>query len=398
MSYELKIALRFLIKSRTQTIFILFGIALGVAVQIFLGNLITSLQDSLVENTIGNSPHIVIASEEDTITKLIDASSGSLLRGNYPSLVKNLENWRQIDEDLSKDSRVTAISPTQDGTAIIRSSGKSLPIAVKGIDLARGDAIYDINSRITSGNASLEGSGILIGLSLAEQLGKATGDSISLVLPGGSQVQLYISGILDLENESANSSLVFMDLSRAQKLFGSASSVSSLEIQIADPFEADSVSAEWTSIYQSVDIDNWKARNSQLLSALTSQSSSSYTIQFFVIIAVTFGIASVLAVSAVQKARQIGILKAMGATSRSIARIFIYEGFLLGLAGSILGSLFGIMMLTVFGKTALSFELRADPAGILLIMFLAVAAGTISSLIPARNSALLNPMEAIRNG
>jgi len=398
MAYELKIALRFLLKGKLQTIFILFGIALGVAVQIFLGNLITSLQDSLVQETIGTSPHIVLTRQADTVTRIINSSEGSILRGNNPNTIKFIDNWKQIESNLLSYNGIKAVSPTQSGTAIIRSSGKSLPVSVKGIELSKADRIYDITPRVISGNATLEAGSVLIGTKLAEELGKAPGDSISFLLPQGVTVQLVISGIFDLENDSTNASLVFIDLARAQKMYGSASSVSSLEIQINDPFSADSVAADLASGNENIEAKNWKDQNRQLLTALTSQSSSSYTIQFFVIIAITFGIASVLAVSAVQKAKQIGILKAMGATKNSIARIFVLEGLLLGLCGAAAGSLGGVLMLNAFSRTGITFSIKVEPANVLLIMFLAVASGVISSLIPARNSARLDPMEAIRNG
>jgi lipoprotein-releasing system permease protein len=398
VSYELKIALRFLIKGRAQTIFILFGIALGVAVQIFLGNLITSLQISLIDSTIGNSPHIVVLREVDEITKLLNASTGSDLRGNYPAYTKNLENWQPLADQLEAESGVKAVSPLLQGSGIIRESGKTIPVQLKGIQLEKGDKIYHITSRLIAGNAKLEGNSAYIGTTLAKDLGVAPGGSINVLLPSGTTSQLTVAGVFDLQNKNSNASLIFLDLKRAQSLYGSENAVTSIEVQINDPFIADTIAYGWKEKFSGISLENWKDQNSQLLTALTSQSSSSYTIQFFVIVAVTFGIASVLAVSVVQKSKQIGILKAMGATRKSAARIFIYQGFMLGLAGSLFGTGFGILLLSAFGSANTTFAITVDPKSILLIVFISVAAGTISSLIPARNSSTLNPMEAIRNG
>ena len=148
-------------------------------------------------------------------------------------------------------------------------------------------------------------------------------------------------------------------------------------------------------------IDQWKAQNQQLLSALTSQSSSSYTIQFFVIMAVTLGIASVLAVSVIQKSKEIGILKAMGATKSSASRIFLLQGLILGVLGSMLGSGMGILLLKTFqyfnqGNGSLVINYKWST--ILIIGLISTGAGTLASTIPARRSANLNPMEAIKNG
>jgi lipoprotein-releasing system permease protein len=148
-----------------------------------------------------------------------------------------------------------------------------------------------------------------------------------------------------------------------------------------------------------VKVEEWMELNQQLLSALSSQSSSSYTIQFFVILSITLGISSVLAVSVIQKSKEIGILKAMGATKKTASQIFILQGFLLGMAGSIAGIGLGILLLTGFNSAeGLSFSITYEWRNILLLAVIATSAGAIASVIPARRSANLNPMEAIKNG
>jgi lipoprotein-releasing system permease protein len=118
-----------------------------------------------------------------------------------------------------------------------------------------------------------------------------------------------------------------------------------------------------------------------------------------VILAVTLGISSVLAVSVVQKSREIGILKAMGATKSGASRIFVLEGLILGILGSAPGSILGIALLSAFQYfNRGSLEIHYTWNGIIIIGAVATAAGTFASLIPARRSANLNPMEAIKNG
>ncbi len=404
MSYELKIALRFLKSGKTQTLFILMGIAVGVAVQIFLGSLITSLQESLVDRTIGNSSQITIKAEDDEISRALTENNQeeeTLLRGNFSVIEKSLNNWSLIVGQLQGDERITAISPAIQGTALIRSAGKNQSIQVKGIELENADKIYDISQRLTGGEPLVEGNSILIGSKLSENLGIGTGGVVSLLTPKGETVRFIVGGVFDLQNESVNESLVFMDLKRAQKLFQLGSGITAIEIQISDPFQADVVAEEWKSQLSEVKIDQWKAQNEQLLSALASQSSSSYTIQFFVILAVTLGISSVLAVSVVQKSKEIGILKAMGSTKTSASRIFLLQGLILGILGSIVGSGLGILLLSVyqfFNQGSGSLVINYTWSGILIIGMIATAAATFASLIPARRSANLNPMEAIKNG
>jgi len=401
--YELKIALRFLKSGKTQTLFILLGIAVGVSVQIFLGSLITSLQVSLVEKTIGNSPHITIEGEDDAISQILneDDADSILLRGNFSSIEKRLNNWTLIIEKLKGDESIEVISPTIQGTALIRSSGKNQSVQVKGIQLDNADQIYDISSRISEGEPIVEGNSILIGTKLSENLGIGAGGVVSLLTPKGETVSFIVGGIFDLENENVNESFVFMDLKRAQKLFQMGSGITAIEIQIQDPFKADVTAGEWKSQLGEVNIDQWKEQNKQLLSALSSQSSSSYTIQFFVILAVTLGISSVLAVSVVQKSKEIGILKAMGATKTSASRIFLLQGLILGIFGSLIGSVLGILLLSAFqffNQGTGSLVINYTWSNILILGMISTAAATFASLIPAQRSANLNPMEAIKNG
>lgn len=403
MIYELKIALRFLKSGKTQTIFIILGIAIGVAVQIFLGSLITSLQESLVERTIGNSSHITISSKEDDTTLALTEQSTyqTLLRGNYSALEKGISNWSIVVDELEKDSNLKAISPTVQGTGLVRSSGKNKSVQLKGIQFENADKIYAISSNLVAGNPSVSGNTIIIGTTLAENLGISEGGFMNILIPNGETVQMLVGGIFDLQNEVVNESLVFLDLSRAQKIFEKGSNVSFIETQIIDPFKADEVALTWENKIGDVKIDQWKEQNKQLLSALSSQSSSSYTIQFFVIMAVTFGISSVLAVSVIQKSKEIGILKAMGATKKSASRIFLLQGLILGAFGSFVGCGLGILLLTVFqffNQGTGSFVINYQLSSILIIVGIAIFAGAIASVIPASKSANLNPMEAIKNG
>jgi lipoprotein-releasing system permease protein len=401
--YELKIALRFLKSGRTQTLFILLGIAVGVSVQIFLGSLITSLQESLVNETVGNSSHIMIKAEEDGISRILEEQEqeSALFRGNFSTVDRSLGNWQLITDALQDDPRVKVISPVVQGTALIRSSGRNQSVQIKGILMEDADQIYDIVQRLTEGEPSVEGNSILIGTKLSENLGVGKDSVISLLTPKGETVRLMIGGVFDLESESVNESFVFMDLKRAQKLYQRGSGITALEIQIYDPFEADVIAEEWRGQIGDVRIDQWKDQNRQLLNALASQSSSSYTIQFFVILAVTLGISSVLAVSVVQKSKEIGILKAMGATKRSAGRIFLLQGLILGSLGSLAGSGLGILLLSVyqyFNRENSSLVINYEWSSILIIGIISTVAGTLASTIPARRSANLNPMEAIKNG
>jgi lipoprotein-releasing system permease protein len=144
--------------------------------------------------------------------------------------------------------------------------------------------------------------------------------------------------------------------------------------------------------------------NAQLLTALRSQSSSSFMIQFFVIVAVALGIASVLGVSVIQKSREIGILKATGTSTGTVLRIFLAEGSIVGVLGSALGALLGTAMSLGFAAAVKNpygealFPVRLTPGLFALASAVAIGTGIASAVFPARVAARLDPATVIRRG
>ena len=398
MLYEWKIALRFLKDGKAQTLFILLGIAVGVAVQIFLSSLISGLQENLIDTTIGNRAHITITAKANSNINSLDFEYI-----NTPKKEDKLGNYQGIIEGLQKNKEISAVSPSVVGTALYNQGESSTSLVVKGIDLELADEIYNLKSRIAQGESDIDSNRVLIGTSFANEFNLTPGDLINLSLPGGSTQSFIVGGIFDLESEALNGSWIFMELSRAQRIYGLNGYISNIEIQMNEPFDADILAPRLTALYPEIDASDWKAENAQLLTGLNSQSSSSLTIQAFVLVAIALGISSVLAVSVVQKSKQIGILKAMGATSNSASSIFLIQGGVLGFIGGIFGILIGYLLIQGFiiGTTSDSgpiFNIVVKRDNLILVVFISTMAGLISSFVPARKSSSLNPMEVIRNG
>ena len=149
---------------------------------------------------------------------------------------------------------------------------------------------------------------------------------------------------------------------------------------------------------------DWKAQNAELLSGLNGQSVSTIMIQIFVLISVVLGIASTLAITVLQKSRQIGILKAMGINDSNASLIFIFQGLILGIFGGLLGMALGYGLLqsfTTFAKAADGtpiIPIEFDIPFILASGSIAVFSALLASFIPARKSKKLSPIEVIRNG
>ncbi|SMP56154.1 ABC transporter permease [Anoxynatronum buryatiense] len=421
MRFELKVALRFLREGKGQTLFILLGIAIGVAVQVFLGTLITGLQRDLINTTVGSSPHLIFSGSDASSLmpesfSSSDASDSSdspgsprhsgtatvTTAGNFRREDDTLKNWADLMALLDEDASLTAVSPVAQGNGFVLRSGQRWPVIVRGVEPERANAIYQLQAALQAGTMALEGNGLLMGSALAREARLTTGDQVTLELPGGGRQSFSVTGIFDLGSQSLNETWLFLDLGRAQRLLGLGDDISRIEVQMTDIFAADTLGAFYQQQLSGITVDNWKDQNADLLSGLQAQSSSSVTIQVFVLLAVTLGIASVLAVSVVQKSRQIGILKAMGTPSGSASRIFLFQGAFLGFGGALLGSGLGFVITQFFlwGTAQATgrplFPLEFDPGYAAAIVVIATLASVISALLPARKSARLNPIEVIR--
>ncbi len=203
-----------------------------------------------------------------------------------------------------------------------------------------------------------------------------------------------------------NKSWIITELSTAQGILGYEDAVTAIEMKVKDVFEADILDAKLSSALMDdgLVIDNWKAQNEELLSGLNGQSISSIMIQVFVLIAVVLGIASVLAITVIQKSKQIGILKAMGIKDLTTSFIFLFQGLILGIIGAVVGIAFGLGLCISFTKFALNpdgtpvIPLYINYSFILFSGGVAIASAIVASLIPARRSLKLDPIEVIRNG
>jgi lipoprotein-releasing system permease protein len=395
--YEWMIALRFLIKGKGQTLLIILGIAVGVAVQFFLSSLIGGLQTSLIDNTVGSAPHINIL-PADRMAKPLDNSNAKSdnSRVLYEERTE-IYSWQQYVNDLKKDPRILYAAPAANGSGFIERGTSVVPVFVKGLTAADGLDIYKINKKIVAGIPELSSDSALLGKGIADRLSLAIGDKFYLRNDKGDQMFLRVGGIFDLGGAAGNE-LVVVSMDMVRSFFG-IEGVSVIEVQVKDVFAAEKIAREYGRRYERVKLESWQEKNRELLTALSSQSSSSGTIQFFVIVSISLGIASVLAIAAVQKQRQLGILKAMGTTNRSASKIFVIQGFLLGSVGSVLGVTFGLLLSYAFMSGtgyAFGFQINAMTLGTPIV--LALIASVLASTIPARRAAKLSPIEVIRNG
>ncbi len=396
MLFSLRVALRFLIEGRNQSLFIVIGIAVGVSVIIFIGAIITSLQSNLIEQTLGNSAHITISESSDIFRDIRQVSRFGLIESQLAKTA-DFQDWRPVLTSLENNSYFTAISPVLDGNGFLVKGGEDTSVLLRGVELDRANAIYQISERIIKGSDILEGNQIIIGKELAEDFKLNPGDVVLIALANNVRERFSIQGIFDFENQSINSNWIFIDLKRAQKLLDKEDYISRIELQINDVFAADRISRELSFQLGGLIVENWKEQNAQLLNALSSQSVSNYIIQIFVLLAVTLGISSVLGISVIQRSRELGILKALGIKNNSARMIFIFQGAILGFLGALSGTALGILLINVFTNFVSVFSIEVQLSQIIFIIIITTIACIVSAVIPANSSAKLNPIEVIRN-
>lgn len=384
MKLALSIAWRFLKSAKRQTLIIILGIAVGVSVQVFIGSLISGLQDSLVDSTIGSSSHITFTKTDDTFIT------------DYEELLTTIKQ---------QSAAITIASPTIDiGGILEKDIATKKEIRFRGFNFTEANKIYDFDKKLTEGNLPLLDNEILLGASLKEDLGVNVGDVIDFEF-ATIKYPLTISGFFDFNVAIINSTWGVSSLSTIQSILQITSSVTSIETQLSEVFDAQELSLTLNStfIQDNIQTTNWMDENAELLSGLQGQSISSLMIQVFVIISVVLGIASVLAITVMQKSKQIGILKAMGIKDSTASLIFLFEGLILGIFGAIFGVLLGVGLGYSFATFALKpngepvIPLTIEVDFIILSAFIALAASTLAALIPARKSSKLTVIEVIRN-
>lgn len=405
MPFELFVSLRYLRDQPFQTGLILSGIGVGVAVIIFLSALITGLQESIIDRTLGSQAQVVVQPPEE-VPRIHPAQGSTLVAVTTerpPQRVQGIDGWRQVEDVVRRSPGVEAVAPTITGPAIALRGQGSIAVSIRGIDLDSYQTIVDVRSRLVEGSFDLAGFRAVVGTELARSLGVGVGRRIRIEAPAGRGGVYTISGIFDYNSVTLNESLVFVSLRGAQTLFQLEGGVSALEVKGGEVFEAEALAGRIRDRTGLV-AESWMEQNGDLLVGLRSQSMSSIMIQVFVVLAVALGIASVLAVSVVQKAREIGILRATGARSASVTRVFLIQGAILGVVGSLLGIALGTALAVFFANLA------RNPDGSALFpvaltgwlygrsALVALVVGLLAAVLPARQASRMDPATVIRNG
>ena len=395
--------MRYLWSGGVQTGLILSGVAVGVIVYAFIAALINGVQDQLIEDTLGNVSHVAVSSppqEPRLVQKTIDARP---FLAAPPGIERrpSIENWRPLLEAIEQVPGVIAVSPQAVTAGFAQYVQRSEPVSIIGVLPPRVNAIIEIEENLIRGTSELRSDDVIIGTDLADDLNLEVGRSVTLTSDLGISRTLRVAGIYSTGVGEIDQRLALVDLRSAQQLLGIVGAVTQIELQIADVFRAKEKGAAIEGLTR-LETTNWITREETLFEALRAQGDTGTLIKTFAILLITIAVSSALLISALKRRPEIGIMRSMGVERSAIVVIFVLQGFLIGLAGSLLGAGLGWVFISMLREATIGLDgepaLPVDPAQgeYWIAIALATLASSFAAILPARSAAKVDPVEVIQ--
>lgn len=401
LPFEWIVAFCFMREGRRQTLLIIAGVGLGVAVIVFMSALLTGLQSNIIRRTLNAQAPIVVLPPEQVARPLRDVAAVALNVQARSQRLRSIDQWQKIRERIARMPDVEMVTPVVSGPGFALRGDATKAITLTGIEVQTYLQVIALEEKIVEGVLILGSTDILIGTELARDLGAGLGDKLRVSTATGVLETFRITAIFDFGNKAANGRNVFLALRSAQSLLNLVGGVWSLEIRIHDAYDAETV-AQAIRAETGLRADSWIKTNAQFFTAIAVQTLSSALIRVFVGLTVALGIASVLVVTVVQKSKEIGILRAMGTSRGQILRLFLVQGGAMGLAGSLRGTGLAQIFLFIWRSAArnldgtLLFIIEIEPRLFDAATLGATLVGVLAAVVPARQAARLDPAVAIR--
>lgn len=405
LPYSFYIALRYL-KSKKQkgisfqTFVSIGGVAVGVMSLLVVISVMTGFQQDIQKKILGVSAHAVVLSADGTIP-------------NYENLISTLK----------KENHVISASPFVLGQIMVSYDKEAQGVYIRGINPSEEKTVTDIQAHMKEGSLDAlknppDGKpGIILGYELASRLGAFKGDTVRVISPTGELGPLgmlprvrefKVVGVFEVGMFEYDSNLVLTDLKSAQDFFGLGNRVNGLQLKLDDIYKAPEVrSAISSKLGMPYYVKDWIQMNRNLFAALKLEKITMFVILTLIIIVAAFNIVSTLMMNVIEKQREIAILKAMGASKRGIMGVFMIQGFMIGVIGTIIGMAGGF----VLGYLLNTYHLIKLPADVyylshlpakmsvqdfVLVSISALLISFSATIYPAWQAARLDPVESLR--
>jgi lipoprotein-releasing system permease protein len=403
LPFEWITAVRFLREGQLQTIFIVGGIAIGVAVIVFMSAMLAGLEANFIKRVLTSQPQIQLLAPDQVARPLRNNPSEfeDAVVQRPSQRVISIDQWPKIRSQMQEMPEVTAVSPTILGSVLAVRGDASRAVTLTGVEPDSYFKIVKVPDHVVAGEPRLTSEDIIIGIELAKDLGATTGDKLNIQAATGANRVLTISGLVDLGNKGVNQRTTFVALRTAQSLLGMIGGVTTIDMTVQDIYAAEEI-AQRIQAANAVEADSWIKTNAQFFTAVQAQETSNTLIRLFVALSVAFGIAAVLIVSVIQRSKDIGILRAMGTSRGQILRVFLLQGGLLGFVGSLFGAAMGAFALVYWHSVARQadgselFPLILERRLFVFTALLATVTGLLAATAPALRAAKLDPVVAIR--
>jgi len=407
MGYERFIAQRYL-RSKRQLRFIniimmvsVTGITVGVAALVIVLSVFNGFNSVVTNVLVGFDPHI-----------RIEAARG-----------KGIQVTDSLLQAIRSDGRIAAAAPYIASKALLMTAHVNRVVLVKGVVDSTIDQVSGVKKRTVLGKFDLRGTpesgGVVLGLALADRLGTMVGSELTIVSPVGVDAMMTqfgeplsrrctVTGIYDSNNKDYDAHYAYIALDAARQLFQYGNAFSGIEIRLHDLADADNVKRSLQSaLGDAMTVRTWYDLHRDLYSVMMIERWTAYIILCLIVGVATFNVLGSLTMGIIEKRRDIGVLKALGATRTSIVRIFMFEGLLVGTIGTLAGVLIGVAVCllqiryslfpldpTVYIIPAIPVELRWTD--FVAVVLASMTLSTLASLHPARRAARLLPVDAIR--
>jgi lipoprotein-releasing system permease protein len=397
MLYALKIAARYLTASKAQTALLIFGVAIGVFIFIFMSALIGGLAELILSRTAGDMAHISIQAEAvDPI--LLLPGKPLLVQQKSSKTASSLPTAMAFIPLMEALPGVTAVSPEINGSGVLKRGSQTTQVSINGLEAGKESAITRLDSYITQGTARLGAGGVLLGQRLADDMDLLLGQSVRLQSSNGIEMVLTVTGIYQMGQGGFDRRTAYVSIGTARTLFAMPQGVTRIEIKLTDLYAADTIAPQIKAM-TGLNAVSWTVDGAQLLEALSAQSQTGLFLKSFALLTIVIGVASALLLSTYRRRPEIGIMRAMGASQGFVVLVFMMQGALVGLLGGLFGAGIGYLALLPFpGRD--NFQSGTLPIDITqgsygLAILLTFIGAILASIWPARSAARVDPVEAI---